>query len=400
MKIDPVFHPAFEVIERIEQAGGEAFVVGGSVRDFISGRPIGDIDIATSEPPQRIQEIFDKVIPVGIEHGTVIVRHQSVSYEVTTYRTEKGYEDYRHPDEVTFVRDIAIDLARRDFTMNAIAMDRCGNFIDPYEGRIAIQNKTIEAVGDPFHRFREDPLRMMRAIRFSSQLSFTLDASTKEALDAESALLAYISIERIAVEVQKMYAGKGFRNGLELLTETRLHHQLPIINQFDLSELAPSVPLQHWHELLAYFITLDEKLSLDHFVKRWKLSNSTKRQAGSLLKAVEAYEEHRDVTAWLVYRLPAELFDSFARLLQALGQVEEDLKSIIEQKRKQLPVQRRKEITFQAEDLIALYPDIRKGPWISKAMEQIEYEIIKENIENDYEKIKEWVLAWNPPVNN
>lgn len=278
MKPDPLFEQAFEVMRKIEEAGGEAYIAGGAVRDYVSGRAVGDIDIASSLPPSRIQEIFEKVIPVGIEHGTVIVRHRSVSYEVTTFRTESGYEDYRHPDEVTFVSDIRTDLARRDFTMNAMAMDRHGKIIDPFNGKEAIQLQQIEAVGDPCDRFQEDPLRMMRAVRFSSQLCFEVAGKTKEALVQQAPLLANISMERIADETRKAFAGNGVRKAVELLDKTGLLQQLPSLNETGIQRTPPLGPLKTWPEIVSFLWLKDPSFSVSPFLKTWKRSNQEKER--------------------------------------------------------------------------------------------------------------------------
>lgn len=400
MSVEKTFRPACEVIDKIEQAGGEAYIVGGSVRDYLIGRPIGDIDIATSEPPEHIQAIFDKVIPVGIEHGTVIVRHHSQSFEITTYRTEEGYEDFRHPDEVTFVKDITTDLARRDFTMNAMAMDKCGRIVDPYGGREAISHKLIEAVGKPLVRFQEDPLRMMRAIRFASQLSFKIEPATKEALKSEAGLLTHISIERIAAETEKLFAGKDFHLGLKLLEETRLSRFLPILDRFNFSKDLPQHSLHAWSEIIPFYVDLRPAISIREVVKAWKLSNATKRDAEHLLQALQTYKKEEKVTASLVYRLPQELNKSFQRLCFARGFNEEKLVEQIMEVSDRLPIHSKSELRFQANDLIALYADRDKGPWIAKIMNAVECKVVTGTLENDYEKIKEWVFTWNPPASN
>ncbi|KHE72384.1 CCA tRNA nucleotidyltransferase [Halobacillus sp. BBL2006] len=395
-----VFKPAFAIIEKIERHGGEAFIVGGSVRDFLSGRIVGDIDIATSETPQRIQKIFKKVIPVGIEHGTVIVRYEGNSYEVTTYRTEKGYEDFRHPDEVTFVHNIKEDLARRDFTMNAIAMDRRGQIVDPYNGRQAIEQREINAVGNPSERFLEDPLRMMRAVRFASQLNFTIENNTKRAISQQSHLLAHISIERIAEETIKLYKGEGFKLGLELVTDLHLKPHLPHLNQLDLLDQRPKVSLQTWPEVIAYYSFRRSNSSVKEWVEKWKLSNRCRREAESLMEGLEEYERKRSISPWLVYKLPENLFPSFDRLLRAGTGYDQGFLTKMREVLFQLPIRSSNDLAFQAKDLINLYPDQPKGPWISQAVEQMEYSIVESHLHNEYEKIKEWVIRWNPPVNN
>src|SRR3954463_7544519 len=156
------FLSAIPIIKQLETSGFQAYFVGGSVRDYLLNRSICDVDIATSATPNEVKEIFSRTVDIGIEHGTVLVLFEDKSYEITTFRTEGEYQDYRRPKEVSFIRNLNDDLKRRDFTMNAIAMDLNGKIIDPYNGAAAIQNKVIETVGSANERFQEDALRIMR----------------------------------------------------------------------------------------------------------------------------------------------------------------------------------------------------------------------------------------------
>ena len=150
---DHQFKQALPIIDKIEEAGFEAYFVGGSVRDTLLNKPINDVDIATSAKPNEIKEIFPKTIDVGIEHGTVMVLWKDASYEITTFRTESTYQDFRRPDTVEFVRSLKEDLKRRDFTINALAMDRDGKIIDYFNGQKDLENNLIKAVGIPEERF-------------------------------------------------------------------------------------------------------------------------------------------------------------------------------------------------------------------------------------------------------
>ncbi|MCL2858873.1 MAG: CCA tRNA nucleotidyltransferase, partial [Streptococcaceae bacterium] len=172
------FVQALSVLEKIKSAGYEAYFVGGSVRDALLNRQIHDVDIASSAYPEEIKQIFPYTIDVGIEHGTILVlmgKEQSDQYEVTTFRTESTYTDYRRPDAVDFVRDLGEDLKRRDFTINAFAMDTDGTIIDQFDGLTDLKEKCIRAVGQATDRFNEDALRIMRAMRFSASLDFDIE---------------------------------------------------------------------------------------------------------------------------------------------------------------------------------------------------------------------------------
>ena len=192
------------IVDTIQNAGYEAYVVGGCVRDSILMREPDDWDITTSAKPEEVKKIFRKTVDTGLIHGTVTVLFHGVGYEVTTYRIDGEYEDSRHPKEVKFTANLLEDLKRRDFTINAMAYNETVGLVDAFGGMDDIKNKVIRAVGDPRERFKEDALRMMRAIRFSAQLNYHLEEETKRAIIELSPTIANISAERIQVEFLKL----------------------------------------------------------------------------------------------------------------------------------------------------------------------------------------------------
>lgn len=200
------------LLTQLEKAGYEAYVVGGAVRDALLGRTINDYDITTNATPEETMEVFKKykIIPTGLQHGTVTVMIGEEGREITTFREDGAYTDGRHPDSVTFVRSLREDLARRDFTINALACDKDGNVIDYNNGIEDLENKIIRCVGIPTHRFQEDALRILRALRFSAQLSFTIEENTSKAMFDLVETLDKVSRERVRVELNKMMrAGDG-----------------------------------------------------------------------------------------------------------------------------------------------------------------------------------------------
>lgn len=191
------------IIGKLESAGYEAYAVGGCVRDVLLGKTPHDWDITTSALPEQVKSIFPRTIDTGIEHGTVTVMIGKEGFEVTTYRVDGNYADGRHPDNVTFTRSLEEDLKRRDFTINAMAYSSSRGIVDLFHGREDLENGVIRCVGDPLERFGEDALRMMRAIRFSAQLSFSIEDKTLEAIRSLNANLKKVSAERIQVELTK-----------------------------------------------------------------------------------------------------------------------------------------------------------------------------------------------------
>jgi tRNA nucleotidyltransferase (CCA-adding enzyme) len=195
---------AAKILDTLEKAGFSAYIVGGAVRDMIMGKQPHDFDIASSARPEQIQQLFPHTIDTGIKHGTVTVIENKTGFEVTTYRSDGAYNDSRHPDSVRFMPDIKDDLARRDFTVNAMAYSPSLGLVDLYGGQEDLRRGIIRCVGNAKERFREDALRMMRAVRFSAVLDFELDADIQTAIRELSGLICRVSVERIRDELNKI----------------------------------------------------------------------------------------------------------------------------------------------------------------------------------------------------
>lgn len=204
-------------------AGYHLFIVGGCIRDYLLGIPNHDYDFATDAMPEEVTSLFKRVLPTGIEHGTVTVRWYGEGYEVTTFRTEGAYLDMRHPSQVTFVRNLEEDLRRRDFTINAFAVDcQDGRIIDLHQGMDDLKHHLIRAIGNPKERFQEDALRILRALRFSSKLDFEIEAETLRAMETLKENLSHVSEERIHEELVKLIASDHPLRGLEEMDRTRV----------------------------------------------------------------------------------------------------------------------------------------------------------------------------------
>ena len=271
-------------LRRLNDAGHEACIVGGSVRDMHMERTPGDYDITTSALPEQTKAVFsgERVIETGLQHGTVTVILDGTPLEITTFRVDGDYTDARHPDSVRFTPSLTEDLARRDFTVNAMACDRHGKVSDPFGGRTDIAAKLIRCVGDPDTRFREDALRILRALRFASVLDFSIEADTAAALFRCKDLLQSVSAERIRDELTKLLCGKAVRRVImeyvdvlgavlpELLPQKGFdqHHPCHIYTALEHTAAAvesiPPDPVLRWTALLHDFgkvdcYTLDEE---------------------------------------------------------------------------------------------------------------------------------------------
>lgn len=249
------------IIDEFYKNNYEAFMVGGCIRDALLCKVPKDYDIATSAKPEITEKLFKKTIPTGINHGTVTVLIDNEPYEVTTYRTEGEYKDNRRPNEVYFVSDIKEDLSRRDFTINAFAYNSKEGLKDFFEGLDDLNNGLIRSVGDANKRFNEDALRMLRAIRFSTQLNFDIEENTLNAIKDNKDLIKNISAERIRDELCKILISNNVRKGLNLLKECNL---LQIV----IPEIVPSIGfdqknMHHFEDVFNHTLSVIEKCPED-----------------------------------------------------------------------------------------------------------------------------------------
>lgn len=208
---------ALSIIQKLQSSGYEAYIVGGCVRDSVLGRNPKDWDICTSAIPDEVIKLFNdiEVIPTGIKHGTVTLIEKDGNYEVTTFRIDGEYKDHRRPESVSFTSSLYKDLARRDFTINAMAYDPIKNkFVDPFNGRTDIQRKLIRCVGDPDKRFSEDALRILRGVRFASELGFDIDETTAISIHKNVMDLLKIASERVTTELSKLLIGQSCTKAL------------------------------------------------------------------------------------------------------------------------------------------------------------------------------------------
>ena len=241
-----------DLLRRLQRAGHDAYLVGGCVRDLLRGVPVSDWDIATNARPEEVLRLFPSAIPTGLKHGTVTVPTEAGPCEVTTFRIEWGYSDARRPDHVEFVPDLEADLARRDFTVNAIAWDPLGGReVDPFGGRADLEARVLRAVGSPVERFREDGLRPIRAARFSATLEFGLSPETEAALGEAREQVARVAAERLRDELTKLLTANRPSEGFEVLRRSGL---LPLL----LPELQAcvAVPQNRYHAYDVYYHTI------------------------------------------------------------------------------------------------------------------------------------------------
>lgn len=320
-----------KIINRINEKGYEAYIVGGSVRDMLLGRVPSDWDIATNAKPKDIKSIFSKTIDTGIKHGTITVSMENYDVEVTTYRKESVYSDKRRPDSVEFVENIYEDLRRRDFTINSIALKPEQGFIDYNNGIEDLKAKTIRCVGNPKERFGEDALRMIRAVRFAAQLGFDLETATLQAIKENAKNITDISSERIREEFKKILISSDVKRGIYLMEGTGLlkfilpelddcigleqenpHHEFDVFKHTvtAVSNIEPKLHLRLimlLHDIgKLYTKTIDEK-GLGHFYNHEEVSAQLSEQILDRLRFDRIIKRKVvNLVRWHDYRLNAD----------------------------------------------------------------------------------------------
>lgn len=388
------FIKAQPIIDTIDAAGYEAYFVGGSVRDTLLGLPIHDVDIATSAYPQEVKQLFKRTVDTGIEHGTVMILDHGTGYETTTFRTESGYQDYRRPDSVTFVRSLQEDLKRRDFTINALALRSNGTIVDYFNGLDDLKAKRIRAVGNADERFNEDALRMMRAVRFASQLDFDVDPATIQGITHHGQLLKKIAVERIHVEFVKMLQGNWPAKGFQLFLDTGLYQycpdfktQLPALQALT-TRLTGSVGNETavW-TLICTQLGLQGR-QINQFLKHWKSANhliDDVRTATDMVLAIQADK----LDDWVLYQTGEALIPIATQIATLMDATDVDATDLVARYRG-LAIKSKKELAVSGQSLMAA--GIKPGPILGKLLNTLEYRVATGELPNDAGKLTDVAL--------
>ena len=377
-----------EILEKLENAGYRADIVGGPVRDLLRGVEPHDFDITTSALPEETKAVFagERIVETGIKHGTVSLIKNGEQYEITTYRIDGEYEDSRHPKSVSFTQRIEEDLARRDFTVNAIAYSEKRGITDPFGGSADIEKKIIRAVGDAEKRFDEDALRIIRGIRFAGTLGYTIEEETKAAMLKKAHLLKNISKERIFVEWKKLLDGSL---AIEILEEYK-----PITDLF-FPEAALPENLNREAFLgaspLARHVSLFAKAGVEAYqlaMRRLKTDNLTVKSGASVISALGKYGSDNVSLAFLLRDLGAEN----ARLLREceaiLGYAEKiDLSDIEAVEQSGIPY-KLSDLAANGNDLLALG---YKGAEIKSALATLQSRVLRGELINDKKTLLDYL---------
>ncbi|HEP1500260.1 TPA: CCA tRNA nucleotidyltransferase [Streptococcus pyogenes] len=393
MTMPSEFQKALPILTKIKEAGYEAYFVGGSVRDVLLERPIHDVDIATSSYPEETKAIFNRTVDVGIEHGTVLVLENGGEYEITTFRTEDVYVDYRRPSQVSFVRSLEEDLKRRDFTVNALALDENGQVIDKFRGLIDLKQKRLRAVGKAEERFEEDALRIMRGFRFAASLDFDIEAATFEAMRSHSPLLEKISVERSFTEFDKLLTAPHWRKGISAMIACQAYDYLPGLKQQEaglnhlIVSLKDNFTFSDHHQAWAYVMISLAIEDPKSFLKAWKTSNDFQRYVTKLI-ALYRIRQERSFEKLDIYQYGKKMASLVEGLRKAQSlSVDMDRINTLDQA---LAIHNKYDIVLNGSHLIKDF-GMKPGPQLGLMLEKVELAIVEGRLDNDFTTIEAFV---------
>ena len=391
-----LFEQAKPILKTLQSNQHQAYFVGGSVRDYLMHKTIHDIDITTSATPEEVEAIFEKTIPIGREHGTINVVYNGEHYEVTTFRAEGDYDDHRRPNEVFFVRELYEDVKRRDFTMNAIAMDADFHIHDYFNGQQDIKNRIIRTVGNAQERFNEDALRIIRGLRFQSQLGFSLENETFYGMQSHINDIEHLSIERIVVELKKLTSGKYVANSFENLQRLNAFNYIPFFKQYNLNNfiLDEAIPFT----LLIALLKVQQP-SVNGNLNDLKISNNDKKYISKLEKLLNQLPNIKSKSDFkiLIYDYGEQDIQSILDYMDL--HIKNHLPSFspliintqsVKEVTKQLPIQSRKDIDINGKDILEVV-NKQSGPWLKTILRDIEIAIIDGDVQNIKSELIRWV---------
>lgn len=358
-----MYNTAIKVLNKLNDNGFKAYIVGGYPRDLVLNRESFDIDICTDATPKELKEIFKGSILPRVEYGSVTVIYHKVRFEITTFRKDIKYENNRLPVKIKYINSLLDDLKRRDFTINTLCMDKDGNIIDLLNGRKEIQTKTIKMVGNPKYKLKEDALRILRAIRFATILEFDLDDNLKKYIKKYGYLLKKLSYYRKKEELEKMFLSQNAKKGIDLIIELKLDEPLELKN-LDKIKIVPSI-IGVWAQL--------------DVINIYNFNNHEKE----FIKQTKELLDKDILDNYNLYRYGLYISSIVA-------EIKDINKKTINQKYIDLPIKSRKEIDISTNDICDVL-NKKHGPFLKDVFSNLENEILKNNLENKKEILLEYI---------
>lgn len=369
-----------KLLKLLEEHGHEAVYVGGAVRDFLLGKTADDYDIATSATPNEVKEIFPNTVDIGIEHGTILVLLEGAQFEVTTFRG---------PNAELGLNTLEEDLRHRDFTMNALAMTKDGELVDFVNGAADLKMGVLRAVDEPIDRVTEDPLRIIRAIRFSAALNLEIEPKTLKAMVLKAPTLENVAVERVKKEFDKLFVTEFLLEAFPYAEAIKLVDIFPFPRS-NPSLLTACLPFKTVYEGWAY-IMLAGKYGAHEIAKVYKLSNDEKQYLTQVEGAVNIRLKSDFTIDALYHYTSSSLFMAEKFLAAMQKQINYRTQEDFEALRQQLPIHSKKDLVVDGQ-LLMKWVNEPQGRWIGEWMSKIEYAVLHRQCENDETAIREWFI--------
>src|SRR5690554_1193070 len=368
------------IIRILNREGFDAFIVGGAVRDHLLKMPLNDIDITTSAKPEEVLKFF-KGVPTGVKYGTVTIVFRENKYEVTTFRSESGYSDFRRPEVVNFETDVKEDVLRRDFTINGLLMDSNGDIIDHVGGIKDLENKVIKTIGLPAERFNEDALRMLRAFYFQSKLGFEIEADTLLSININRHLIKEVAAERVLDEMNKMLKGKHLLKAFDSILKTQVDEFLPGLSK-GIKYLNETK--QDPKPIIFYSLAFSLNKIIPSY---WKFSNNYRYK---LKQIVELVNNNRMFNNEDLYHYGLETVLQANEVRTVLKQKIQSYKTL-EKMYSDLEIKSSLDLKFRGRDILQI-TNRKAGAWVNNLINEIVNKVINKELKNDYEILKDFVV--------
>lgn len=371
---------AIHILRILNREGFDAFIVGGAVRDHLLDMPLSDVDITTSATPEEVLKLF-KGVPTGVKYGTVTIEFKGNKYEVTTFRSESGYSDFRRPEVVNFEKNVEEDVLRRDFTINGILIDSSGDYLDYVEGINDLKKGIIKTIGNPLERFNEDALRMLRAFYFQSKLGFKIDQNTLDSIKENRTLIKEVAGERVLDELNKMLRGKHLLLAFESIINTKVDEMLPGLSK-GINYLYKTK--QDPKPIIFYSLAFSLNKLIPSY---WKFSNDYKYKLKRIIELVnkEALFMSEDL-----YHYGLEIVMIASEVKMILKRPSQSKRSL-EQIYNDLEIKSSLDLKFRAKDILDT-TNRKAGAWVNNIINEIVTKVIKKELPNDYDKLKSFVI--------
>ncbi|MDD3712339.1 MAG: CCA tRNA nucleotidyltransferase [Candidatus Izemoplasmatales bacterium] len=370
------------ILEKLIESGYEAYFVGGFVRDYLLNKESDDIDITTNALPDEVEGLFENTKATGKKYGTITVFLEEHTFEVTTYRIDKEYEDYRRPESVVYTNKLIDDLKRRDFTINALAMDIDGNIVDLFNGKDDLKKGIIKAIGNPDERFNEDALRILRALRFVSKFNFLIEESTLRSMKDNVEKLNLLPSERVIPELEYIFKETYQKKAIKYMVEIDFKRAFPIFTQ-SIALYSNSEVNLDFTEFFAFSLCLENK----EIPEYWRFSNKEKMLMYRMVHILKTIKNSR-FNPSLVYKLGKSTCLR-ANKIQLIRFPNNDQEMLIEEIEEHLPIKRRDQMQINGSDLLEI-KKIYNEEIIGEVLEELEFQVVNRHLQNDFEKLKEY----------